>query len=277
MKFRRTTFASLYEEVLGNALYHPENIVSPRNLKIHEVTNMVLELTNPYSNLFENAVRSVPLKYLCGELYWYFTGSNSLEFIRKYSKFWDGIANHDRTINSAYGWMLFERNSHKMSEWKWAFNSLWHDVDSRQAIMHFNVPEHMVKSTKDFPCTLTATFQIRHDKLNLTVVMRSQDIIKGLTFDLPFFTLLQQNMHLLLHRKYKLLKLGTLTLFVESMHIYETDFELGKKMMIEKFVPAALPSMVYPLYDNKFYSLKYVNNAEPDELIKFILKHGEII
>ena len=92
--------------------------------------------------------------------------------------------------------------------------------------MHFNSAEHQRDGIRDFPCTLTATFHIRDNKLNMTTVMRSNDIRKGLQYDLPFFTMLQRLVQLrLVTTTYPTLEMGTYSHLSQSLHIYENDFE----------------------------------------------------
>lgn len=237
-------FKNLYVDLLKRVYFDFDDIIAPRGLSIKECQNVQFTLTKPLCNLFQSDVRPYPIKYLAGELWWYLTGRNDVKFIQNYSKFWNKIANKDGTANSAYGHLLFKEAP---NEWAWAYNSLTQDRDTRQAIMHFNKPKHMIYGIKDFPCTLTGTFQIRRNKLNFTIVMRSQDMIKGLTFDLPCFSVLQQCMLQLQRQQYRNLELGNLTLFVQSLHIYKNDFPLVCKMMLNPFTDNQLPPVNYTL------------------------------
>lgn len=186
--------------------------------------------------MFYNKARSTPLEYLKGELIWYFTGSNKLEDILPYSSFWKLIANEDGTCNSAYGYRLFkDLNEHNESQWSWAYKSLLRDKDSRQAILYIGQPKFQYESNKDVPCTSFLQFFIRDNKLHLFTVMRSNDLIKGTTFDVPFFMLLLQNMYLLLKEHYKDLELGYYTHNAMSLHIYEQDFDLVQQMLRNPF------------------------------------------
>ena len=51
---------------------NPEFETSPRGQKIKEISDAILINEDPTSNLFNNSARDVPLKYLAGELLWYF-------------------------------------------------------------------------------------------------------------------------------------------------------------------------------------------------------------
>lgn len=237
-----SSFAELYKKVVYEILYNPDYESTPRGKKIKEIENAVLRLKNPKSNLFLNEIRSVPLRYLAGELLWYFSGRNDLEFISKFSSFWKNIANQDGTCNSAYGNLLFKGKEN--SQYYWAFSSLVEDKDSRQAILHFNRPYHQYKGNKDFVCTLVGIFQIRDNKLNFTVDMRSNDAFFGLTFDLPFFTMLQQQMlRHLQETAYPDLELGFYTHIAHSLHIYEKDFSSLESALQYSFTEARTPEI----------------------------------
>lgn len=179
---------------------------------------------------------------------WYFSGSNLLNFISKYSKFWNAIANADGTCNSAYGYLLFnERNEYGFTEWGWALRSLCIDKDSRQAIIRFNKPRFSYNKNPDFVCTLNGHFLIRNNKLHLTIFMRSNDLRTGVQYDIPFFTILQIIMWKQLLFYYSDLQLGSYTHFIGSAHLYEKDFIETAKALKEKYIPQTLPEVEYLL------------------------------
>ena len=244
------TFSDVYRDTL-NALWNdPEHISAPRGKKIKEILNLITIITDPTSNMFKNDARSIPKRYLAGELYWYLTGRNDLEFIKEYSAFWAKLANDDKTINSAYGRLLFnEKNKYGLTEWQWAFTQLKNDKDTRQAIIRFNKPNMSFTGNKDFVCTLNGIFNIRDDLLHLTIIMRSQDEILGRTFDVPFFSLLLQQMRSHLLPIYPNLRIGTLTQHNVSSHIYSDKFDLVQKMISVEFMPDKLPELKEDLID----------------------------
>lgn len=172
------TFADVYEQILSNIYYNCEYICKPRDQRIKEITNLIIEIEDPTSNLFINEARSTPERYLAAELYWYFSGRNDAEFISNYSKFWNKIVNLDnKTVNSAYGYLLFKDfNMYGINEWQWALNSLFKDKDSRQAIIRFNKPNHSYNNVKDFVC-LRGNTEILSPEGNVTI-QKLVEIIK---------------------------------------------------------------------------------------------------
>ena len=244
------TFADSYQTALNDVLSNPQYKASPRGMEIREVTNAALVIRDPECCLYENSRRSSQLKYIAAELLWYFSGRNDAEFISRFAKFWQSIKNDDGTVNSAYGNLIFnEDNVHSYNQWKWAYESLYNDKDTRQAIMHFNKPEHQFKDNKDFVCTIYGIFHIRNDELNFTVHMRSNDLILGTPTDIAFFCLLQQQMYRLLKKRYKSLKIGRYTHIVDSLHIYERHFDLVGDMVNSRFDPMTYPELDIDLVD----------------------------
>ena len=253
------TFADCYRDLLHNLLEKPEYVCAPRGMQINEITDLSFTIENPQSCLYDNKRRGSQSKYIAAEFIWYFAGRRDLQFIERYASFWKHVANPDGTLNSAYGHLLFNRkNEHGKTQWEWAYDSLIADKDTRQAIMHFNTPDHQRDGNKDFVCTLSGNFHIRENKLNLTINMRSNDAILGTATDVAFFCVLQIQMWYLLQEKYPDLELGTYTHFVHSMHIYERHFELVKEMLAEEFIPVKIPLMEEDLVDTKGNPSKFV-------------------
>lgn len=210
--------------------------------------------------------------YTAKEVALYDSCSNSAEDFGKASKFWLSLANPDGTVNSAYGHLIWAKKSHgsdfeteyvehphwemfdengqqvpllegegsvkvarpvRRTPWEWAKQSLIQDKDTRQAILRFSLPEHQWIGNKDQTCTMHGNFLIRDDKLHLSVVMRSNDLTLGLVYDLPWFCGLMDKMVEELKGTYTNLTKGHYTHTVHSLHIYERNEEMVKKMLGE--------------------------------------------
>ena len=263
--YKGETFADVYQTALTDVLQNPEYVTSPRGMKINEVTNAALVIEDPTFPLYENNRRSSQFKYIAAELVWYFTGRRDTNFISKFAKFWEQIDNGNGTVNSAYGNLIFtDNNPHGINQYQWALQSLIEDKDSRQAILHFNMPLHQWKGNKDFVCTLTGVFQIRDNHLNFTIDMRSNDLILGTPTDIAFFCLLQQQMYEHLKKYYPDLELGTYTHIVHSLHIYERHFGLIDEMLDHSFEPMSFPEIREFLIDPNGNPLEGIKEIESE-------------
>jgi thymidylate synthase len=115
--------------------------------------------------------------------------------------------------------------------WEWCVESLKKDRDTRQAILRFNLPENCWLGNKDVPCTMHGAFQIREDRLNLSIVMRSQDMVKGAVYDWNWFISLIEKMVEELKPTYPQLQIGSFSSIMHSVHIYEKDLMVVEKML----------------------------------------------
>lgn len=262
------TFNNIHEAYLGvlkDVYFDPDYKAAPRGLPIREKLDYTFKITNPVAEpiITKDLDRNKTIvSYTAKETELYDSCSNRVEDFAKASKFWNQIANYDGTVNSAYGYLIWKNRSHgnphyevgKFSEdygpgleaelrkrdnslrtpWEWSKQCLLADKDTRQAILRFSLPEHQWKGNKDQVCTLSGNFLIREDKLNLTIVMRSNDLVLGLVYDLPWFISLMDKMIDELKPTYPNLTKGTYTHIVHSLHIYERDEEKVLKMIGEK-------------------------------------------
>jgi len=237
--------SAAYLGTLEDVLLNPTYKTAPRGLPIREKVDYMFHVLNPTSNpiVTEDQERNLVIAdYTAKEVELYNSCSNRVEDFAKASKFWEKIANSDGTINSAYGYLIWMNKScgreagfayygENVTPWEWAKQSLIKDKDSRQAFMRFSLPEHQYISNKDQTCTMHANFLIREDKLNLTVVMRSNDLWLGLTYDLPWFCSLIDRMVDELKLTYPTLTKGTYTHLAHSAHIYERDLAKIEKAL----------------------------------------------
>ena len=209
---------SIYLSLIGGLLN------APKVGNTYELNNIAITLKNINNNIV--SVRGISPSYLFGELLWYFNADNSLKFISQFSSFWNHLSDDGETCNSAYGHLIWKK--YGFDQIATVIGILRDDPNSRRAKIYINVPNSNVKTTKDEPCTMSIHFMIRDDRLNCTVVMRSNDIWFGFPYDVAFFTELQKYVANRLGVSY-----GEYTHFAISLHMYERDVEALKKIKKE--------------------------------------------
>lgn len=223
-------FRNISRELLAQGQYS-----SPRKLRTLELRDVWLELKNPRKPIVTLPERKLNMEYLKGELRWYFSGSLTLEDIAKYSSFWKKIANTDGTLNSNYGNLILKEQFFGQSQYEWCVKKLIDDRDTRQAILNYNQPKHKYEENHDFVCTIAQLFRTRTKDdnypnepkcyLDSTVMMRSNDLIYGLSYDLPWFCLIQKKLAKELN-----FYLGEYNHFAASLHVYERHFKMVENM-----------------------------------------------
>ena len=206
------------------------NITNRRGMKILELDDVWLILTNPKNNICSLEARDISYEYLNGEMDWYQSGNLNVDDIAKYSSFWKQLADSNGTVNSNYGWLTQVQKHSGISQFEWCIRRLKEDKYTRQAIMNYNQPCHKYEGVKDFVCTISQTFIVRNDKLDSIVLMRSNDLIYGLTYDIVWFTELLQEMSHILE-----IPIGLYKHYATSLHVYERHFDMLVKMADEGF------------------------------------------
>ena len=209
-------FIKTAKEMLNNGNYS-----SPRGLKTIELENVWLELENPRFNLVNLPARNISTDYLDGEMKWYLSGSTKVSDIEKHSRFWSKLADSNGTVNSNYGYLTMIEKFAGKSQLEWCIDKLKNDNNTRQAVINYNQPKHKYPNNKDFVCTLNQLFRLNNNKLDSTVMMRSNDLIYGLTYDLPWFTLLQRRIASGIDKD-----IGKYNHFAASLHVYEKHFKM---------------------------------------------------
>ena len=251
-------YDNIHEAYLGTideVLQNPDYVCAPRGQKILEKVDYTFSVRNPVAEpiVTKDPERNkVIAEYTAKEVALYDSGSNKTADFAKASKFWEKITNPDGTINSAYGYLIWHNKSQGnpgyeyglpyegffLSEspafrtpWEWAKQALLADKDTRQAVMAFALPEHRWVGNKDQVCTLHGNWLIRNNRLNLSIVMRANDLSKGLVYDLTWFVSLMDRMLEELKPTYQELRKGSYTHTAHSMHIYERDIPQMEKML----------------------------------------------
>lgn len=251
--WRTLSFAGAYERILRRLIRCPDFEVSPHGEPTRELANVRFQFPLRDQGCFRGNGRETELRYLAGELLWYFSARNDLAFIERYSKFWRKVANPDGSCNSAYGKLLFHpspvMHPTPNTEWAWAVSRLSQDADSRQAVMVLNQPRHHWDGNKDVPCTLNLGFLARDGRLHLHAVMRSNDVWRGLPFDVPFFLLLARQMQANLRERGMDVHLGTYTHTSFSTHAYARDLPAIQRLLERRIEPwAPMPLESFPSF-----------------------------
>ena len=91
-----------------------------------------------------------------------------------------------------------------------------------------------------------------NDKVHMVVSMRSSDLILGIAYDVPAFTLFQELLANQLSRRLnKHIDVGEYTHVSNSLHIYEKHFEMAEDILKKKEIFSlempALPTSEIPL------------------------------
>jgi thymidylate synthase len=193
---------------------------SARGLKTIELEDAYLVLEDPAQPVCHLPERHISEKYLHGEQDWYKSGSLWAKDIASYGSMWESLADSNGTINSNYGYLALLQKWSGKSQYEWCVDPLRRDPQTRQAVINYNQPVHKYIDVKDFPCTMFQQFSLAGfdcaPELESLVVMRSNDLMFGLTYDMPWFCYLQLKL-----AKELGYDPGEYRHFAASLHVYD--------------------------------------------------------
>ena len=225
---------------------HKGKLVSPRGQKVLEIENYNYVLP-PYVRFASFEARKLKIDYIKKELLWYLKGDRYDLSITEQASMWKTLVNADGGINSNYGQYIFFPVD-GLNQFNKVVKFLSDDKDSRRASIVILSRDHVLSETNDLPCTYAMNFRIRDNKLNMTVRMRSQDMVFGMGNDAPTFSFTQEMVFTMLREVYPELELGEYYHSVDSAHIYERHFDMLDQILVSdvvQFPGVECPQMTY--------------------------------
>ena len=154
--------------------------------------NVGFTLHNPMDNHIKSKIRNWNHLYAESEWQWYLTGDPNIDTLgRLYGKIppiWEKMADANREVRSNYGWQ-WKRNG----QLNYAIQKLRDKKDTRHAVISiYDGKESSSRYMFDTPCTCAIHFHIIDNKLDMSVMMRSNDLWYGFPNDQYCFSKLQK-------------------------------------------------------------------------------------
>ena len=181
--------------------------------------NVGFTILNPMDNHIKHRDRSWKLDYAEAEWQWYLSGDRNLKGLEKtYGKvpeIWKRMAWPNGDVNSNYGWQWTRNN--QLSR---VIKLLKANKNTRQASISIYDAKEMQDYIYDTPCTYAVNFTVLDNKLNMSVMMRSNDIWYGFCNDQYCFSMLQK-----LVADELSMEVGTYFHFVNNLHLYNRNIK----------------------------------------------------
>ncbi|NIU83360.1 MAG: hypothetical protein GWN64_07735 [Candidatus Thorarchaeota archaeon] len=242
--FSTHNFNDTYGEILHVLTNHPEHKTKNRKGEtIYELMNPTIILSHP-ENCYAT-IRNMSMPYLIGELIFYLKGENKVKNIEKYSKFWKTISDDGVNLNSCYGYYIYKMKipGQSFNQLEYVVEQFKANKESKKAVMTIYSGERHSYKTKDNPCTMYIQFNIRNDKLNMVVNMRSNDVWFGLPYDVPYFVFLQHQVLYKVQETYPEVKLGVYHHRPGSLHLYERNLMAVEEILIKPHSDINVPGL----------------------------------
>lgn len=170
------------------------------------------------------SIRKMPWSFV-PEVMWMLSGSKSTEWLSSHTKIWDSFTEPDGTVATAYGnrW----RHSFGVDQLDITLRKLSEDPSDRHAVVSiWDAREDLTIRRKNVPCPVMFTLNVIGGRLNLHLVIRSNDMMLGNPTDVAGFALLQ----CMLAQRLKLRR-GILTVSISNAHVYGDQVPFAEELL----------------------------------------------
>jgi len=211
-KNAREAFIYFYNEINSNGVAFGDT---------KALFNVGFTLENPSQKNINvlNPDRKFNLEYAEAEWQWYLSGDPSIDKLGEINgsipPIWEKMADSDRKVRSNYGWQ-WERE-HQLDK---VIQMLKVYPDTRQAVLSIYDGKEISTYRNDTPCTYAVQFTILNDKLEMSVLMRSNDLWFGFCNDQYCFASLQE-----LVAERLSIELGAYYHFAHNLHLYNNKLK----------------------------------------------------
>ena len=219
------TLDDLMFDVFKKLLKKPFQVNSTRGIS-SELIGVMLCLKNPRARLSRTETKGKLFSAL-GELLWYLSKNNDVEFIKYYLKRYEEDCEDGKKIYGGYGKRLFNMRE-EFDQIQNILKLLSKKPSTRRAVIQLFDAEDISEDRKEIPCTCTLQFLIRDRKLHMFTSMRSNDAFWGLPHDIFAFTMIQE-----IIARYLSVEIGNYSHAVGSLHLYQDKKNAAQQYLNE--------------------------------------------
>lgn len=213
-------FSSAFVNQLSDLKYNGQRI-NVRGTETLEITGKLIEIAHPEERIICLPGRKNNIFATVAETLWVLAGRNDIEYLSHYLPRAKDFSDDGITWRAGYGKRL--RDFHGVDQIAEIIRILNENINSRQAVAVIFDPTEDFQKSKDIPCTNWLHFMVREGELNMSVAIRSNDIIWGASGINWFeWSVLQE------HIAHSVgVSVGKLSYFADSLHIYSTHYDMA--------------------------------------------------
>ena len=195
------------------------DIIESRCGNTRELLHTTLLINNPRQKWVTCKSPPISIGYALAELIWILQGCDDSQTINYWNPVLPKFAGNYKSYPGAYGQRIMYR--YGFNQLKRVYETLMNHPESRQAVMLIWDPQtdlpqlNGIPNNEDIPCNICSMIKIRKGKLEWTQVMRSNDLVLGLPYNLVQFTSMQEILASWLN-----VDVGSYNHISDSLHIY---------------------------------------------------------
>lgn len=215
MEIRARNVNEAYQEGLMR-LYATGVRENSRNGEVLVLPNpMLTTYLKPAERVLFDEKRDANPYFHLMEALWMVAGRDDLEWLTRFNPRMTQFSDNGDGLKGAYGFRW--QNYFELDQLYWVVSLLKMDPESRRAVIAMWDPnEDLCTSSKDVPCNTHIYFDLRGDRLNMTVCCRSNDAVWGAYgANVVHFSVLQEFMAAWLKKP-----VGVYRQFSNNFHLY---------------------------------------------------------
>ena len=192
--------------------------------KMREILHSAMSITEPTQRWVTSRQPAINPAFAIAEVVWIITGRNDSSFLNYFNNQLPKYAGFVKNYHGAYGHRL--RRNLNVDQLDRAYQTLKINPTSRQVVLqiwdgNIDLPTSFGgEASTDIPCNLVSILKVRDGKLEWMQIMRSNDLYRGLPYNIVQFTTLQEVMAGWLD-----LEIGEYNQISNSLHVYDSDLE----------------------------------------------------
>lgn len=220
--FEATTADVVWQEAASELIEHPEYESESRTGVTYEILRCVLTIKDPRQRWLLSRYPPYNPAFGLVEFIWIITGNNESRVLNYWNPGLPKYSGADDAYYGAYGFRL--RHEFGIDQIKRAYQILSSAPETRQVILQIWGPELDLPAangkpvSNDIPCNVMSLLKMRNGHLYWSQIMRSNDIMRGLPYNIIQFTMLQEVMAGWLGSR-----LGDYFHLSDSLHLYKSE------------------------------------------------------
>lgn len=269
--FESFSVDALYMDALRCVLADGAEVESrvSKTLEVHPVT---MTLSRPSDRLITMYGRRINITFALMEVLWILLGRKDVATLSPFNARITDYSDDGETFNAAYGYRL--RKSFGIDQIEDVIAGLHANPGSRQATLvvsepasdssyHVDYSGNMIsaRTTLDRACNVLSHLLIRNDKLDWMQIIRSNDIIMGVPYNMIQWTYLQEWIASAVG-----VEMGSHIRVIDSLHLY--DYHLKDAGYVVKS-NKGLPEGVFP-NAHKSLGIEYTSMNELENIATIV-------
>lgn len=189
-----------------------------------EILHAAISISDPRQRWITSRRPALNLAFALAEVVWIVRGRNDSAFLNYFNKELPKYAGYGSTYHGAYGHRL--RSEFGFDQLERAYSALKGNPESRQVTLQIwsalnDFPDANGRAVaNDIPCNISSLLKVREGRLEWLQVMRSNDVFRGVPYNIVQFTALHEVLAGWLE-----LELGEYHHISDSLHVYDDTAE----------------------------------------------------